>query len=301
MNKAVFFDVDGVIRENNTNSKDGCYYCLSYDQVKYLPYIFEAHKFFQGAGYKIFWVTMQNCIGEGTITESGVHNILIRMIKDFKDQAIHITDYQICQSKEENDASKIQSKIDAANKLSMVYLIDNLNSIGIGDREHDILAYKECGIPIRIQAVNKFGDKKSIEATHHYFWSDIFNSIINVFSIEDLDYLFDCYKQVEKVWGREYWIVNDTCGNYCSKILKLRVGHKASLHYHREKHETFTVLAGLAIITSNGTTRVYSKGESVCIEPMIPHTFEAYQFPAYILETSTLHSDDDVVRIEVSR
>ena len=300
MNKAVFFDVDGIIRENNTNSKDGCYYCLSYDQVKYLPDIFEAHKFFQGAGYKIFWVTMQNCIKEGKIEEQDVHEILMNMCADFKDKGIRIDDYQICQS-EENWESKIQAKIDAVNKLSMVYNIDLSKSIGIGDREGDMLSYKGSGIPIRIQAVNKFGDKKSIEATHHYFWSDIFNGIVNVFSIEDLDHLFDCYEQVEKVWGREYWIVNDTCGNYCSKILKLRVGHKASLHYHKEKHETFTVLAGLAIITSNGTTRVYSKGESVCIEPMIPHTFEAYQFPAYILETSTLHSDDDVVRIEVSR
>ena len=301
MNKAVFFDVDGVIRENNTNSKDGCYYCLSYDQVKYLPDIFEAHKFFYDAGYKIFWVTMQNCINEGKITEYDCNMILVKMIQNFDREKIKIESYRICTTKSEDWSAKVDVKVDAIKDLARVYNIDLSKSIGIGDREHDILAYKECGIPIRIQAVNKFGDKKSIEATHHYFWSDIFNSIINVFSIEDLDHLFDCYDQVEKVWGREYWIVNDTCGNYCSKILKLKVGHKASLHYHKEKHETFTVLSGLAKITSNGTTKVYSKGESVCIEPTIPHTFEAYQFPAYILETSTLHSDDDVVRIEVSR
>jgi histidinol phosphatase-like enzyme len=301
MSKAVFFDVDGVIRENNTNSKDGCYYCLSYDQVKYLPDIFEAHKFLQDAGYKIFWITMQNCIKEGKIEEQDVHFILMGMCEDFKNYGIYIDDYQICISKDENDPAKIESKINAVNKLSMVYNIDLSKSIGIGDREHDILAYKECEIPIRIQSINRFGDKKSIEATHHYFYSDIFSSIANVFSIEDLDNLFDCYKQVDKIWGREYWIVNDECGNYCSKILKLRLGHKASLHYHKEKHETFTVLSGLARITLNGTTKVYSKGESVCIKPNIQHTFEAYGFPAYILETSTLHSDDDVVRIEVSR
>lgn len=300
LNKVVFFDVDGVIRYNNTNGKEYPYYCLDYKDVKYKPDIFEVHKFFQGAGYKIFWVIMQNCIKEGKITEQKVGYILQSMFQDFENKGIHITDYQICISKDETDKSKTESKIGAVNKLSMIYNIDLSKSIGIGDRKHDIFAYKECGIPTRTQVINPFGDRYILESSSWYEHSPI-QAIKQIFSIHNLDDLFDCYKQVDKLWGREYWIVNDTCGNYCSKILKLIPDHKASLHYHKEKHETFTILSGLARITSNGVTVIYSKGESVCIEPKIPHTFEAYMFPAYILETSTLHSDDDVVRLEVSR
>ena len=76
MERAVFFDVDGVIRHNNTSKEDGCYYCLKYKDVDYINGIYQAHTFLQNAGYKIFWVTMQNCIKEGRATLEQIEGIL---------------------------------------------------------------------------------------------------------------------------------------------------------------------------------------------------------------------------------
>ena len=309
MNRAVFFDIDGVIRHNNTSKKNGCYYCLSYDQVDYINGIFKAHKYLQDAGYKIFWVTMQNCIKEGLITELGVHEILARMIIDFKEQDIHIDDYQICQSKEETDESKSLYKRYAVDKLSMVYSIDNNKSIGIGDRKHDIDAYKMAGIGITIQALNLHGDRKYSEANYHYTQNDFFANLesleellLRIHGCNDIPHLVriaENFHHVEKVWGDEYWITNDE--QYCSKILILNPNHISSLHYHIEKCETFTVLAGVVKVTHNDKVTSYIRGESVLIPPEDEHRFEAVSSPVVILETSTHHDDDDTYRLEESK
>ena len=49
-------------------------------------------------------------------------------------------------------------------------------------------------------------------------------------------------KEVKKVWGKEVWIAN--CPKYCGKLLYLDEGAVSSMHYHREKQETFYALSG---------------------------------------------------------
>jgi len=46
-------------------------------------------------------------------------------------------------------------------------------------------------------------------------------------------------KHVEKVWGSEDWIVNR---EYCGKVLNLNKGFRCSMHYHKNKDETFYVV-----------------------------------------------------------
>jgi histidinol phosphatase-like enzyme/quercetin dioxygenase-like cupin family protein len=307
MERAVFFDVDGVVRNNNTTEEDGCYYCLKYEDVKYINGIFKAHKFLQDAGYKIFWVTMQNCIKEGLATIEQISSILNRMWGDFGKDGILIDGYHIVQSPEETDESKSIQKAFTINQLAIDNDIDLSKSIGIGDRKHDIDAYKMAGIGTTIQAINPFGDYKYMEARYHYHNRDWYNeSLVEVLrilhGITDIPVLlraFDRCTQVDKVWGKEYWIVNDE--QYCSKILELQPDHISSLHYHIEKCETFTVLAGVVRITHQGEVRSYIKGESVTILPEDNHRFEAVESPAVILETSTHHEDADTVRIEESK
>lgn len=110
------------------------------------------------------------------------------------------------------------------------------------------------------------------------------------------------FKTVDKVWGTEVWLVNNE--RYCAKLLNIKPGYQCSLHYHPVKKETFIVLDGgvnLEIGLSNDTTFLVA-GESYTLEPNTPHRFSSYtDSPAVILEISSTHSDDDVVRLEESR
>jgi histidinol phosphatase-like enzyme/mannose-6-phosphate isomerase-like protein (cupin superfamily) len=313
MNKvrAAFFDVDGIIRHNNTSKENGDYYCLRYEDVDYVNGIFLAHRYLQDAGYKIFWVTMQNCIKEGLISDNHVGDILISMIGDFSKVGIEIEDYRICQSPEETDESKVASKVEAITGFGN---IDLSRSIGIGDRKHDIDAYKLAGIGATIQALNLYGDKK---CDADYVYSNnphisnldgLFNILMTHHGCNDVQHLIRIagnFHHVEKIWGDEYWIVNDKL--YCSKILILRPNHISSLHYHIKKCETFTVLAGIVHIEHNNKmtltneAMIYIKGESVLIPSGINHRFMAIKSPAVILETSTYHKDEDTYRLEESK
>lgn len=116
------------------------------------------------------------------------------------------------------------------------------------------------------------------------------------------------FKTVEKVWGQEIWLVNNE--RYCSKLLYINAGWQCSLHYHPVKKETFIVLDGGIGVevgmpgypTCPRSNRQLVAGESLTLEPNTPHRFWSYtDQPAVILEISSTHSDDDVVRLEESK
>ena len=118
----------------------------------------------------------------------------------------------------------------------------------------------------------------------------------------------DKFKTVDKAWGQEIWLVNNE--RYCAKLLHINAGWQCSLHYHPIKKETFIVLDGginleLGLIgnPTYGTTNTYLvAGESWTLEPNTPHRFSSYtDQPAVVLEISSTHSDDDVVRLEESK
>jgi len=52
-------------------------------------------------------------------------------------------------------------------------------------------------------------------------------------------------KKVKKIWGSEEWLVNNEL--YCCKILNLKKGYRCSIHYHKDKDETFYVLKGIVL------------------------------------------------------
>ena len=123
------------------------------------------------------------------------------------------------------------------------------------------------------------------------------------------------YHTVTKLWGQEIWLVNND--RYCAKILVIVPGFQCSMHYHPIKKETFFVLDGLVnlelgqletIIQPNGLdftvkeVKQMGEGESHTLEPKTPHRFSsALDVPSMILEISSTHSDDDVVRLEDSK
>jgi mannose-6-phosphate isomerase-like protein (cupin superfamily) len=52
-------------------------------------------------------------------------------------------------------------------------------------------------------------------------------------------------KVVEKLWGREEWIVNNEL--YCAKRLIVDPGFSCSLHSHNIKDETFVIQDGILL------------------------------------------------------
>ena len=78
-------------------------------------------------------------------------------------------------------------------------------------------------------------------------------------------------KRVEKQWGYELWIHNDS--QYCGKLLVFtNSGNKFSMHYHMLKNETWYVQEGafqFDWIDTESAERCYTqlqKGDVVYIE-----------------------------------
>jgi len=108
--------------------------------------------------------------------------------------------------------------------------------------------------------------------------------------------------RVDKTWGYELWIHNDS--EYCGKLLVFnKKGDKFSMHYHIDKKETWYVHFGgfhfYWIDTENGKLnhKVLLVGDSVLIERGLPHQLTAIEDNSTIFEVSTQHFDWDSYRV----
>jgi len=119
---------------------------------------------------------------------------------------------------------------------------------------------------------------------------------------------------VSKTWGMEIWFVNNE--HYCGKRLIFAEDHRCSVHWHKEKHETFLVDRGRVVVeTFKMTIPVITKDASASVSMMlpemayilevgqtmeipqgIPHRITAIGGNASIIEFSTHHEDSDSYR-----
>lgn len=105
---------------------------------------------------------------------------------------------------------------------------------------------------------------------------------------------------VEKKWGREVIIVNNQ--DYCGKILEFKAGSKFSMHFHKNKHETFYVLSGKGVMKCLNTIDAseyqheLKEGRILTIEPLSPHQIFA-ETDMRVIEFSTHHEDSDSYRV----
>ena len=118
---------------------------------------------------------------------------------------------------------------------------------------------------------------------------------------------------VTKGWGYELWIENNEL--YCGKHLHVLPGKCCSIHYHKNKKETFYILNGeLSLIYSdkpedvivkdkdftwhNRKVQLLKKGDSFTLETYTPHMFTSHNsYPCDFIEFSTHHEDSDSYRI----
>ena len=105
---------------------------------------------------------------------------------------------------------------------------------------------------------------------------------------------------VEKGWGHELiWATND---KYAGKLLKFNTGAKFSMHFHKDKEETWYVLDGLFFVKWIDTkdaeeyTTYLRPGDVWHNEPCKPHQLIC-QEQGTIIEVSTPDSVEDNYRV----
>lgn len=107
---------------------------------------------------------------------------------------------------------------------------------------------------------------------------------------------------VKKLWGYENIIITNEL--YCAKILHFtKAGNKFSMHFHKEKDETWYVQKGLfklrLIDTRVGATNecLLQPKDTIRIYPLTIHQLVALEDDSEILEVSTADSAEDNYRI----
>ena len=106
--------------------------------------------------------------------------------------------------------------------------------------------------------------------------------------------------KVKKGWGEE--VIFATNDHYCGKLLKFNKGAKFSMHFHKEKHESWYVLEGEFVFkrintqTAEVETCILKKDHIVRNEPCQPHQLYCLK-EGIIIEVSTPDSIEDNYRI----
>jgi quercetin dioxygenase-like cupin family protein len=105
---------------------------------------------------------------------------------------------------------------------------------------------------------------------------------------------------VEKGWGHELiWATND---RYCGKMMRFTTGARFSMHFHRDKEETWYVQSGKFVVKWIDTTNA-KQHEQVLVEgsvwhnpPCMPHQLICIE-EGTVVEVSTPDSVEDNYRV----
>ena len=105
---------------------------------------------------------------------------------------------------------------------------------------------------------------------------------------------------VEKGWGHELiWATND---RYCGKMMHFNTGARFSMHFHREKEETWYVQSGRFIVrwinTDNAEQQEQELAEGAVWHnpPCMPHQLICLE-EGTVVEVSTPDSVEDNYRV----
>jgi uncharacterized RmlC-like cupin family protein len=106
---------------------------------------------------------------------------------------------------------------------------------------------------------------------------------------------------VKKGWGHELiWATND---KYCGKLMVFNEGAKFSMHFHREKKESWYVLSGefevrwINTLNANIITNILREGDTWDNDPCEPHQLICIK-AGTIIEVSTPDSVEDNYRVQ---
>ena len=105
---------------------------------------------------------------------------------------------------------------------------------------------------------------------------------------------------VEKGWGSELiWATND---RYCGKLMNFRTGARFSMHFHRDKEETWYVQSGRFVVRGIDTATAepheeeLQQGSVWHNVPCMPHQLQCIE-AGTVIEVSTPDSVEDNYRV----
>ena len=154
MNKAVFFDRDNTLIIDKN-------YMHKVSDLKFYPDTFSALKTVQDKGYKLFIVTNQSGIARGLFGIDDLHFFMDHLLKTLAKNNINISDYFFCPHHTEGTIKAYTKKCSCRkpepgmlHDAQKKYNLDLCQSILIGDKETDILAGKNAGVPSNILITN---------------------------------------------------------------------------------------------------------------------------------------------------
>ena len=105
---------------------------------------------------------------------------------------------------------------------------------------------------------------------------------------------------VSKGWGsEEFWAINDL---YCDKLMHFDTGAKFSMHFHREKDESWYVLSGKFTVRYIDTADAsvheaeLNAGDTWHNVPLLPHQLICVE-AGTVIEVSTPDSVEDNYRV----
>jgi len=105
---------------------------------------------------------------------------------------------------------------------------------------------------------------------------------------------------VKKGWGNE--LIWETNENYCGKLMNFNTGSKSSMHFHKDKDESWYILKGKFIVkhidTRDATihTKELNEGDTWRNRPLLPHQLICIE-AGTIIEVSTADSVQDNYRV----
>jgi mannose-6-phosphate isomerase-like protein (cupin superfamily) len=118
------------------------------------------------------------------------------------------------------------------------------------------------------------------------------------------------FGRVDKSWGYEDIFISNN--KYCAKYLVFdKAGNKTSMHFHKEKEETWTVIQGSFLVryiytdVAETKERILTPGDvdakpihrTFNIEALMPHQLIALEDDSIMLEVSTADSVEDNYRL----
>lgn len=105
---------------------------------------------------------------------------------------------------------------------------------------------------------------------------------------------------VKKGWGNELiWATNE---RYCGKLMNFNTGSKFSMHFHKDKDESWYILKGKFIVKYIDTndasiyTKELNEGDIWRNKPLLPHQLICIE-AGTIIEVSTPDSIEDNYRV----
>jgi D-glycero-D-manno-heptose 1,7-bisphosphate phosphatase len=152
LNKAIFMDVDGVIRQklgNHVDEKHPTNCVVREEQQILIPEAITAFERLRDTDYKVCLVSNQCGIGMGYATLNNVHNIFSIMVISLRDLLGREVDWMICPHHPDESCFCKKPRPGMILNLGIKWGVSSAESWMIGDNAVDIDAGKNAGIPTK--------------------------------------------------------------------------------------------------------------------------------------------------------